>query len=269
MKTIGFIGGGNMAEALMKGIIQAGLYAPHNIWVSDICSLRLEQLKNQYKVNVTADNRTLVSKTEILFLCVKPQQMSSVLEEISDSVKKGSLAISIAAGVRTEKIKAALDGIQIIRAMPNTPAMVGAGACGLYNAGASQEAMQKVEEIFSSVGKAIAVDREELLDAVTAVSGSGPAYFFLLMEQMIDAGRKLGLNAQSAKTLVIQTAKGAALLIDQADQNGQSPADLRQKVTSAGGTTEAALTVFADHSFDAIVREAIEAANQRSRRLSN
>lgn len=268
MNTIGFIGGGNMAEALLKGILQAGLYTPRDVWVSDVRPERLDQLKKQYEVKVTPDNRELTSKAEVLILSVKPQQMPPVLEQIDGTVRKGTVVISIAAGVRTEKIRAALAGAQIIRVMPNTPAMVGAGASGLYNAGASEQAIQTALKIFSSVGRAIVVDNEDLIDAVTAVSGSGPAYFFLLMEQMIEAGVKLGLSLDAVKTLVLQTAKGAALLAEQADQKGENPADLRKKVTSPGGTTEAALKVFAAHSFADLVLEAIQAANQRSCQLS-
>jgi pyrroline-5-carboxylate reductase len=257
-----------MAEALLKGILEAGLYVPRDIWVSDVRPERLDQLKKQYKIKVTPDKRELVSKSEMIVLSVKPQQMASVLENIAGTVKEGTVVISIAAGIRTEKIKAALAGTQVIRVMPNTPAMVGAGASGLYNAGASKDAMKKAVEIFSSVGRAIAVDEEDLIDAVTAVSGSGPAYFFLLMEQMIEAGVKLGVSPEAAKTLVLQTAKGAALLAEQADQKGENPADLRKKVTSPGGTTEAAIKVFSDRSFGEIVLQALQAANQRSRQLS-
>jgi pyrroline-5-carboxylate reductase len=268
MSTIGFIGGGNMAEALLKGILEAGLYAPRDIWMSDVRPERLDQLKQQYHVHITVDNRELTSHADILILSVKPQQMSPVLEEIAGAVRKGTVVISIAAGIRTSRIQAALPGAQVIRVMPNTPAMVGAGASGLYSAGASEEAMKKAVEIFSSVGRAIAVDDEDLIDAVTAVSGSGPAYFFLLIEQMIEAGVQLGLDPESSKTLVLQTAKGAALLAEQADQKSESPADLRKKVTSPGGTTEAALKVFSAEGFESMVKKALKAAFDRGQELS-
>jgi len=201
-------------------------------------------------------------------LSIKPQNMDDVLGEIKDSVKVETLVISIAAGITTAKIAGILGDLSIIRVMPNTPALVAEGASALYARSASESSMKMAVGLFASVGKAVVVDKEELIDAVTAVSGSGPAYFFLLAEEMIKAGQKLGLSSDTAKELVLQTAKGAALLAQQADANGERPAELRKKVTSPGGTTEAALKVFAEKQFGELVTEALTAACNRSKELS-
>jgi len=268
MKTIGFIGGGNMAEALLRGILEAGLYRPQEIWVSDIHSDPLNRLSEQYGVQISGDNRKLSAAADLLILSVKPQVMMDMLKGIAGTLRQDAIVISIAAGITTESIRSILGNVQIVRVMPNTPALIGAGASGLYCADASGEAMQTALEIFSSVGRAVVVNDETLIDAVTAVSGSGPAYFFLVMEAMIRAGVSLGLTEEAAKTLVLQTARGAALLAEQADQKGESPALLRKKVTSPGGTTEAALNVFAEEDFDRLVKKALKAAFKRGQELS-
>ncbi|MEN8126722.1 MAG: pyrroline-5-carboxylate reductase [Planctomycetota bacterium] len=268
MSTIGFIGGGNMAQALLAGIIKAGLFDADRIWVSDVRPERLDELKAQYGVWTTTDNTELTQYADILMLSVKPQVIADVLDGIAGTLKDGVLVISIAAGITTAAIKAKLGDVQIIRVMPNTPALVGAGASGLYNAGAAEDGLKTALDICSSVGTAIVVDSEDLIDAVTAVSGSGPAYYFLLMEEMIKAGVELGLTEETAKTLVLQTAKGAALLAESAQQQGEDPAVLRQKVTSPGGTTEAALKVMDKSSFGQIVLKALTAARNRGQELS-
>ena len=268
MKTIGFIGGGNMAQALLEGIIKAGLFGVNNIWISDVRSERLDELKARYGVHVTSDNTELTAQTDILVLSVKPQVMAEALNGIAGTLKKDAVVISIAAGITTDAIKAKLGDVQIVRVMPNTPALVGTGASGLFNAGASDEALKVAMDICNSVGTSIVVDDESLIDAVTAVSGSGPAYFFLLMEEMIKTGTKLGLPEETAKTLVLQTAKGAALLAESARQQGETPAILRQKVTSPGGTTEAALKIFAENKISEMVLYALTAARDRGQELS-
>jgi len=268
MNTIGFIGSGNMAEALIKGIIAADVYRPEDVMIADVRSERLEQLASEYNVKPVESNPTLTAGADVVVLSVKPQNMDAVLSEIKDSLKGDSLVISIAAGVTTAKIAGFLGDVPIVRVMPNTPALVGEGASALFAKNAGSEAMALVMKIFSAVGKAVVVDREELIDAVTAVSGSGPAYYFLLMEEMIKAGEQLGLDEATAKELVLQTAKGAALLAEQADGRGETAAELRRKVTSPGGTTEAALKVFAEKDFSDLVTTALTAARDRSRELS-
>ena len=268
MATIGFVGGGNMAEALIKGIIAAGLYKPEDICVSDIRSERLDSLAKQYKICAETDNAALASKVDILVLAVKPQNMAEVLDSIKDSLNSIELVISIAAGIKTETIAAKLGDIAIVRVMPNTPALIGEGASALFANQKAESALEKAVSLFSAVGKAVVVESEDLIDAVTAISGSGPAYYFLLIEEMIKAGIELGLSEDVAKDLVLQTAKGSALLAAEADTQGQTPAQLRQNVTSPGGTTEAALKILTEGKFGDLIAKAIEKARDRSRQLS-
>lgn len=268
MERIGFVGAGNMAEALIKGIIAAGIYAPENVLVSDIRRERLEYLAAEYGVEAAADNSRLAGEVGTIVLSVKPQNMTEALESIKDTLGEGVLVISIAAGIKVAKICAVLGERPVVRVMPNTPALIGEGAGALFANDMAEPMLGKAESIFSSVGKAVIVESEDLIDAVTAVSGSGPAYYFLLMEEIMKAAVELGLSEEIAETLVLQTAKGAALLAVDGGGKGQSPAELRQKVTSPGGTTEAALKVLAEGRFGPLVGSAIKRADQRSRELS-
>ncbi|MFC1737568.1 pyrroline-5-carboxylate reductase [Planctomycetota bacterium] len=268
MSMIGFVGAGNMAEALIKGLITADVYKCEDIFASDIRIERLKFLSDQYKIPTTSDNAELAAKVDILVLSIKPQQMSEVLDSIKGVVKDGTLVISIAAGVKVEKIAAVLGDIAIVRVMPNTPALIGEGAAALYSNKKAKPKINEALKIFSAVGKAVVVESEDLIDAVTAVSGSGPAYFFLLMEEMTKAAIELGLPEGVAKDLVLQTAKGAALLASERDEEGEAPAELRRKVTSPGGTTEAALKVFAEGNFGPLVKAALKRACGRSKELS-
>jgi len=268
VSKIGFIGGGNMAEALIKGMVSAKVYPPENIIAGDIRAERLEYLKEQYAVGTEADNAAVARSVEVLILSVKPQNMTDALESIKDAVKTDTLVISIAAGIKVSKIADALGDIAIVRVMPNTPALISEGASALFANERAKAKLDKAMSIFSAVGKAVVVEDEGLIDAVTAVSGSGPAYYFLLMEEMIKAAGKLGLPDETAKELVLQTAKGAALLAAQRDKQGETPAQLRQKVTSPGGTTEAALKIFSEGQLGEIISRGIERACQRSKELS-
>jgi pyrroline-5-carboxylate reductase len=268
MDTIGFVGGGNMAEALIKGIIIAEVYKPENIFVGDIKAERLEYLAKEYGVQTTDDNAGLAGKIDVLILGVKPQIMAEVLQSIKGSIRKDALVISIAAGKRVAGIADVLGDIAIVRVMPNTPALIGQGASALFANSRARSMMGKALQIFSAVGKTVIVDNEDLIDAVTVVSGSGPAYFFLLMEEMIRAAHDMGLPAEISKILVLQTAKGAAMLAMERDKLGESPGELRRKVTSPGGTTEAALKVFAAKNFSQLITDALAAACHRSRELS-
>jgi len=268
MSTIGFVGSGNMAEALIKSILTANVYAPENVFISDIRAERLEFLAEKYNVISIESNAELAAKVETIVLSIKPQNMTEALESIRDAISTDKLVISIAAGIKVANIAAVLGDIAIVRVMPNTPALIGEGASALYANERAKSMLDKAISIFSSVGKAVIVDDEDLIDAVTAVSGSGPAYYFLLMEEMIKAGVQLGLPEDVAKELVLQTAKGAGLLAAAADKNDESPAVLRQKVTSPGGTTEAALKVFAANDFSRLIADALTAACDRSKELS-
>lgn len=268
MDMIGFLGGGNMAEALIKGVTAAKVYPPENIIVSDIREDRLDFLANQYRIEIAKTNAELAQKVDILILSVKPQNMKEALKSIKPSLQPDTLIISIAAGIKVEDISAILGQIAIIRVMPNTPALIGQGASALYANDRAKPILRKAETIFASVGIAVFVDDEDLIDAVTAVSGSGPAYYFLLIEEMIKAATQLGLSEDIATKLVLQTAKGASLLAAEADKKGQSPAELRKNVTSPGGTTEAAIKSLSDANFAQIIDDAIKKARDRSRELS-
>ncbi|UCF44551.1 MAG: pyrroline-5-carboxylate reductase [Planctomycetota bacterium] len=257
-----------MAEALIKGIISAGLCNPQDIFISDIRAERLDFLTKEYGVTAVATNSELAGKVNILVLSVKPQNMVEALESIRDAARAETLIISIAAGIKVSNISAVLGEVPIVRVMPNTPALIGEGASALFANEKAKPTLSKAEKIFASVGKAVTVDDESLIDAVTAVSGSGPAYYFLLTEEMIRAAGELGLPEDVAKDLVLQTAKGAALLAVERDKQGETAAELRRKVTSPGGTTEAALKVFAAKDFSRLVNEALTAARDRSKQLS-
>ncbi len=268
METIGFIGAGNMAEALIKGVINAKLYTPENVFISDIRGDRLKFLCETYPVVACEENGALAAKVQTVVLSIKPQNMTDALESIKASIGSEKLVISIAAGIKVDKIAEVLGDIAIVRVMPNTPALIGQGAGALFANERAKPRLKKAVEILSAVGKAVVVDDEDLIDAVTALSGSGPAYYYLLMEEMIKTGVRLGLSDDVAKDLVLQTAKGAGLLAVEADKNGESPAVLRKKVTSPGGTTEAALEVFKEGKISELISAAINRAYERSKELS-
>ena len=268
VKTIGFVGSGNMAEALIKGIIAAGIYKPGCIFISDVRLERLKQLTRKYKVKPVKNNSELAKKADIVVLSVKPQNMAEALESIKGTISGKKLVISIAAGVKTSRIANVLGNMAIVRAMPNTPALIGEGASALFANAKARRMLKKAKSIFSAVGQVVVVDNEKLIDAVTAISGSGPAYYFLFMEHLMKAAGKLGLPEDIAKNLVLQTAKGAALLAAEANKNNEEISELRRKVTSPGGTTEAALKIFKQKGIDTIIADATKAAFKKSRELS-
>ena len=241
---------------------------PGNIFISDVRAERLSFIAEKYGVTPVESNAEVAAKVDTLVLSVKPQNMTEALQSIKDSVKPDVLVISIAAGIKVAKIADALGDIAIVRVMPNTPALIGEGASALFANEKAKPMLAEAMSIFSSVGKAVIVEDEYLIDSVTAVSGSGPAYYFLLMEEMVNAAVELGLPEDVAKDLVLQTAKGAGLLATQADKTGESPAELRKKVTSPGGTTEAALKIFAEGNFGPLVQAALKRACERSKELS-
>lgn len=268
LETVGFIGGGNMAEALIAGLTSKGTYGPTAVWVSDVRQERLEYLKSRYQINISADSQILIQKVSLLVLSVKPQVLSDVLSQIAPVINPQTVVISIAAGKTTGFIRSYLTENPIVRAMPNTPALIGQGITALYARAGDQKFLPSAERIFSAVGKTVVVSDERLMDAVTAVSGSGPAYFFLWMEHLISAAWQLGLSESLAKELVLQTAVGATLLAQQEIQKGTPLAQLRQNVTSPGGTTAAALEVFSTRRVGQIIEDAVSAAYRRSIALS-
>jgi pyrroline-5-carboxylate reductase len=266
MPTIGFIGGGNMAASLIGGLINSGVPVS-DISVAEPDEQRRQTLEQQFSINTTADNN-VIAHNEVIVLAVKPQLLKQVCTQLDAPPQNNHMFISIAAGIRSTDINRWLNGERaIVRCMPNTPALLQCGASGLYaNEFVDDHQKHQAEKIMRAVGTAIWVDSEEQLDAVTAVSGSGPAYFFLMMEAMQQAGESLGLSAEDSQKLVLQTALGAARMASESDL---SAAELRQMVTSKGGTTEQAILSFQTANFQKIVSEALKAAHDRSISLAD
>jgi pyrroline-5-carboxylate reductase len=271
MKTtpIAFIGGGNMARSLIGGLIADGC-DPGNLWVSDPNEVQRENLRSRFGVHTSADNDASVGNAAVVVLAVKPQVMQEVATQLAATVRaKKPLVISIAAGVHESRLRHWLGGgkVALVRAMPNMPAMVGSGATALFaNPWVSEEQCQLAESIMRAVGLTVWLQDENLLDSVTALSGSGPAYFFLIMETLEQAGIRLGLPPEVARLLTLQTAFGAAKM---ALESAESPATLRARVTSPGGTTERAIAVLRGDELTALFTRALEAACQRARELSD
>jgi len=267
IKKIGFIGGGNMASSLINGLIVSG-HAAHSLWVSDINADVVSALSENLGINSTVNNDELVNAVDVVVLAVKPQNLADVAKHIAPLIQqKQSLVVSIAAGISQNSLTRWLgNDVAIVRCMPNTPALVLTGATALHaNDQVTTEQRDLAENILRAVGLALWVEQESELDAVTAVSGSGPAYFFLLMEAMENAAVQLGLTEQTARLLVQQTALGAAKI---ALESSESPAQLRQRVTSPGGTTQRAIETFEQGGFTELVAKALHAARDRSIEMS-
>ena len=265
--TLTFIGGGNMASSLIAGLIADG-WDPARIRVADTDEQQLERLADRFSVTTTTDNDRAIDHADVILLAVKPQNMKAVTLELAATVtRQHPLVISIAAGITETALRTWLGSdTAIVRTMPNTPAMVNSGATALYaNPAVDNEQRSIAESILRAVGLAIWIDDESLMDAVTALSGSGPAYFFLFMEAMQSAGRELGLPEKAARLLALQTAFGAAKM---ALESTEDIASLRQRVTSPGGTTEQAINTFQQGNLNALVSKALQAAARRSRELA-
>lgn len=256
-----------MARSLINGLIASG-HPEERLWVSDINPDTLAALAANLNVNTSSDNQTVIDAVDVVVLAVKPQILKSVAQSIASTIQqKRVLVISIAAGVTLDSLRAWLgQDVAIVRCMPNTPALVLTGATALHaNNNSSAEQRDLAENIMRSVGIALWVDNEKDLDAVTAVSGSGPAYYFLLMEAMEKTAVALGLSAETARLLVQQTALGAAKI---ALESAESPEQLRKQVTSPGGTTEQAIETFLQGGFSGLVAKALHAARDRSVAMS-
>lgn len=264
--SIAFIGGGNMASSLIGGMLAAGT-PPESILVAEPSDDQRQNLSQQFGINTSANNLDVLTY-DVVVLAVKPQVLQVVCRELANAEDAAEpLYVSIAAGIRSNSIERWLGGnAAIVRCMPNTPALLQYGATALYaNTAVTEEQSKQAEDILQAAGITTWVDDETLLDAVTALSGSGPAYFFLLMEAMQTAGIELGLDSDTAKQLSLQTALGAARMAHESDV---SPAELRARVTSKGGTTAAALASFEANGFNEIVSEALRAAYNRSAELA-
>lgn len=262
-----FIGGGNMASSLVGGLIADG-WQPNLIRIADPDPQQTDRLTQRFSVAGMQDNRAAAAQADAVILAVKPQVIKSITGELAEVIAtQQPLVISIAAGIRETTLRGWLgEHTAIVRAMPNTPALVQSGATALYaNPAVSKEQRNLAESVLRAVGLTIWVDDENLMDAVTALSGSGPAYFFMFMEALQSAGAELGLPVETARLLTLQTAFGAAKL---ALESSEDAAVLRQRVTSPGGTTERALEYLREHGFEDHVLGALEAAAQRSREIA-
>ena len=268
-KKLGFIGGGNMAEAMIKGLISASFIEAKNILVSDVVASRLDYLHSEYKVKVTSDNRELVERSDVLILAVKPQLVKHILEGVREVMDPKKLLVSIAAGVPIAAMEEVLRAGQdknycVVRTMPNTPALVQEGVTAI----ASGEHVSKTDikiahRIFEAISRTVDVE-EVHLDAVTGLSGSGPAYIFMIIEALSDAGVKMGLSREVANILTIQTVLGSAKL---ARESGKHPGELKDMVTSPGGTTISGLHTLEAGGLRTTLMNAVEVATQRSREL--
>jgi pyrroline-5-carboxylate reductase len=263
-KKIAFLGGGNMAEALIKGLLSAGTTKPDHILVTDVSADRLAHLQKTYGV-VQKGNGEAAREADIILLCVKPQVVERVLADIAPVVDDRKLVISIAAGIAIAKIEKVLkESSRVVRVMPNTPALVLAGAAALAGGkNATSGDLDLAQSIFSSVGRAVIVE-EKLMDAVTGLSGSGPAYVFMIIDALSDAGVKAGLPRQLALELSAQTVYGAAKMVLETKEH---PGKLRDMVTSPGGTTIEGLHALEKGKLRATLMNAVEAATARSREL--
>jgi pyrroline-5-carboxylate reductase len=264
--TIGFLGTGNMAEALIRGLLHAGVVKPEQVVGSEPRPERAEEMTQKYGITVVADNNEVARRSGILILSIKPQVMSKVLEQVAPHVHPNALVISIAAGIPLAAIEARLPRARVVRTMPNTPALVSAGATAIAAGGhATPEDLQAAKRIFDSVGMTVILD-ESQMDAVTGLSGSGPAYIFLIIEALSDAGVKMGLSRYNAQALAAQTLLGSAKMLL---ETGEHPGRLKDMVTSPGGTAIAGLHTLEQGGLRTTLINAVEAATKRSKELGD
>ncbi len=263
-KKIGFIGGGAMAEALIRGMLKAELVSAGQITINDVSNERLSYLKSTYDMNISLDSQDIASRADILFLTVKPQILNNVLDTIAPVVAKTTIVISVAAGAKILTLQSKMPGVPIVRVMPNTPVAVGEGmsaiALGKYAGAGTGEV---AAAIFSSVGRVVTVD-ESSMDAVTGLSGSGPAYVFVLIDALADAGVRVGFSRQNALLLAAQTLLGSAKMVL---ETGEHPAKLRDMVTSPGGTSIAGVHMLEQKGVRAALIDAVMVATHRSQEM--
>jgi len=267
MNKIGFIGAGNMAEDLINGLISSKLFKSNQILITDVIKKRADHIKSKYKVNIASDNKQLSKESDIIVLSVKPNHTAKVVSEIKTSITSKKILISIAAGIPTTLISKLLKKkSKIVRVMPNTPALVLAGASVLYcNEHVTDKEKEQIKGIFESVGIAHIIDNEGLLDPVTGLSGSGPAYVSIFIEALADGGVKMGLPRDLAHKLAAQTVYGTAKMIIEGDAH---PAQFKDKVSSPGGTTIEGVHRLEEGGFRSSTISAVEAATRRSKELS-
>jgi pyrroline-5-carboxylate reductase len=267
-KIVGIIGAGNMGEVLIRGLIQSGKVKETDILASDVSPDRTAYIAKTYGIRIAPSNAELVEKASIVIIAVKPQNIDDLLEELATSSHEGHLFISIAAGVTTEKLAGKMHHRSgIIRVMPNAPASVLAGIAALCpGRNVSPADLQRAVSIFECVGKAVIIKNEALMDVVTGLSGSGPAFVFLVIESLSDAGVQLGISRKESSLLAAQTVYGAAKMLL---ETGRHPSELKDIVATPGGTTFAGLKMLEKGNFRSTIMEAVEAATIRSRELGS
>ncbi|HET7877027.1 MAG TPA: pyrroline-5-carboxylate reductase [Methylomirabilota bacterium] len=264
-KKVGFLGAGNMGEALIRGLLHAGLVPAASIGATDVRAERLQQIATQYGIRAVSDNVALLRESDVVILAVKPQIMVPVVKEIAPAVSERTLLISIAAGMATRTMRDALGKpARLIRVMPNTPALVLEGATAIARAEGLQPGdLETAEELFGAVGRVVVLG-EDALDAVTGLSGSGPAYVAIVVEALADGGVKMGLDRATAMTLAAQTVLGSAKLIL---ETGTHPGQLKDMVASPGGTTIAGIAALEEGGVRRTFINAVERATLRSKEL--
>ncbi len=265
-RTISFIGAGNMAEALIRGLLRGNVFAPKHVTASGPRQERLDELAERFGIHTTTDNRE-AAKADIVMLSVKPQILSRVLDQVGNDIREEALVISIAAGVPVAAIQARLAaGTRVVRAMPNTPALVDAGATAIAGGEHARTSdLDDAKKIFDAVGLTVVLE-ESALDAVTGLSGSGPAYVFLILEALSDAGVKVGLSRRNSQLLAAQTLLGSAKLLLETNEH---PGRLKDMVTSPGGTAITGLHTLENGGVRTTLMNAVEAATKRSRELGD
>ena len=262
---VSFIGGGVMAEAILAGILDGGLAATGDIRIGEPLELRRAHLRTEYGIMALESNAEALQGAKMVVLAVKPQGLPGVMADIRDDLEAGQTVLSIIAGARMDTLVSGLDHQAVVRVMPNTPAQIGAGmTVWTATEDVPAEGVDASREILRTLGEEIYVSEEKFIDMATAVSASGPAYVFLFIEAMIDAGVYLGMPRDMSRKLVLQTVMGRARLVD---ESGRHPADLKDMVTSPGGTTAEALMAFEQGGFRGVVMDAVSAAYERSKAL--
>lgn len=265
--ALGFVGAGNMAEGIVAGVLAAGVYGPDDIIVADPSTERRQLFHERFAVTAIEDSRKVVASADVVVLAIKPQVFSEVAPNLTARLRSDQLVVSIMAGWSTGAVAEALggDSLRVVRVMPNLPIRVGAGVAGIYGGThATQDDVAAVKKIFEAAGQSIVLDDEALMDAVTAVSGSGPAYYYFFTEALVAAGVAAGLEGGQALALAANTCLGAARMML---ETGVAPAELRKQVTSAGGTTQAAIESMTAAGVPQAIRQGVMAALKRSREL--
>jgi len=264
---IAFVGGGNMAEAMISAILDKNLASPEEIAVSDISVERLKYLSDRYRITTAQNNRQVLFDRDCLVLAIKPQTFSIVAAELRGHIQPSQMVISILAGKNINTLSAGLEHRCIVRAMPNTPAQIGEGIT-IWTATPQVTEEQKLlaASLLGIMGDQVYVEKELYLDMATAVSGSGPAYIFLYIESMVAAAEQLGFAPELARRLVLQTITGSLHLLE---KSGKTPEELRRMVTSPGGTTAEAISVFEQGNFKEMIMQAVRAAYEKARKLGN